>query len=90
MAKSAVRIVGDWMEPSALRIVLNAADGYGYFKITNANDEVIVESKHYASVDMAKQALVDFIVALKMDDFESFDLTPKMSVVEAFDSVNKC
>jgi uncharacterized protein YegP (UPF0339 family) len=60
---------------STLRVNLTRIGSHSRFFITGADGETIVTSRLYSTPKAAKQGLIDLVMAIQADDFESFDHT---------------
>lgn len=60
---------------SALRVNLTRIGSHSRFFVAGADGETIVTSRLYSGPKEAKQGLIDLVMAIQADDFETFDHT---------------
>lgn len=61
--------------PALLRVNLTKIGSHNRFFITGADGETIITSRLYPGPKEAKKGLIDLVMAIQADDFETFDHT---------------
>jgi len=60
---------------ASLRVNLTRIGSHSRFFVTGADGETIITSRLYTDPKKAKQGLIDLVMAIQADDFETFDHT---------------